>query len=321
MIKANQVLKDGVSVVIPFYNRSKFLKRLLDSIEAQTLSPEKIFIVDNGSSLEETNTAWYIIQSHKLFFKCSFSSSMKSGNANYARNLGYYLSETKYVAFLDSDDWWESEHLFQSIQSLKKSNKIAVYSGAIAHRIEGTVVEESINIDHFNEPFSLILSSQGYLAQTSSYVINKNKLGNTVVWDEGLKRHQDFDYFAAIFYQTSGWCYCPKVNVNIDWSHTNDKNKVIDFKSMILFYKKWNSLIPEHIKKIYLLNMLYYAYRHNSETDIKFFYHNELAENRFFDDWGYRIRSNILYVKSYINAADTLDKLGLKKIVKDILSI
>lgn len=321
MTKVNEVIDDSVSVVVPFYNRANFLKRLLDSISIQTLAPARIFIVDNGSSLEETNIAWDIIQRHQLFTKCCFLSTMNRGNANFARNLGYELAETEYVAFLDSDDWWEEEHLYQSLKCLKDSDKVAVYSGAIAHRVEGTTVDKSINIDYFNDPFSLILSSQRYLAQTSSYLVNKNKLGNTVVWDESLKRHQDFDYFVAIYYQTSGWCYCPKANVNIDWSHTNDKNKLIDFKSMILFYKKWDALIPEDIKKHYLITMLYYAYRHNSESDIKSFYRGELAKHSFFNDRKIKLRANNLYVKSYIISVDTLDNLGIKKIVKKILKI
>lgn len=321
MIEANKKLKDGVSVVIPFYNRSKFLKRLLDSIEIQTLSPEKVFIVDNGSSLIETNIAWDLIQSHALFPKCKFLSSMKSGNANYARNLGYDLSETKYVAFLDSDDWWEKNHLLQSIECLNKSNKVAVYSGAIAHRVENTIIENSINIDSFPDPFSLILSPKGYLAQTSSYIVNKNRLKNLVSWDERLKRHQDYDYFAAIFYKTSGWCYCSEVNVNIDWIHTNDKSKNIDFDSIILFYKKWNHKIPDVIKKSYLLNMLYYSYHHSKNSEIRSFYKNELDKNYFFNDWKYKIKTYNLYILIYINSVYVLEKIHLKKVVKKILSL
>lgn len=321
MIEIDKQLEDGVSVVIPFYNRSKFLKRLLDSIEIQTLHPKKIFIVDNGSSLEETNIAWDLIQSHPLFIKCSFLSTMKSGNANYARNLGYDLSETKYVAFLDSDDWWEENHLSRSIEFLKRSDKVAVYSGAIAHMMEGTVINKSINIECFSDPFSLILSPQSYLAQTSSYIVNKNELKNIVSWDEDLKRHQDYDYFAAIFYKTSGWCYCPEANVNIDWKHTDDKIKDIDFNSFILFYKKWSNQIPDVIKKPYILKMIYYSYVHNKGFEVKNFYREQLIENNFFNDWKYKLKTNDINILLYINGVNLLQKLRLKRKIKKFLNI
>lgn len=321
MTKVNKIMEDNVTVVIPFYNRARFLKRLLDSIEKQTLAPKKIFIVDNGSSLEQTNIAWDIIGSHKLFNKCCFLSSIGRGNANYARNVGYYLADTKYVAFLDSDDWWEENHLSQSLECLKNSNKVAVYSGAIVHKVKGTTVEESIDIESFDNPFSLILPPHSYLAQTSSYIVNKSSLEDSVVWDERLKRHQDFDYFAAIFYQTSGWCYCPKVNVNIDWNHTNDTSKNIDFNSLILFYEKWSDQIPNDIKKSYLMSMLYYAHRHKTSSEVKSFYRNELRKHKFFDDWKYRAQSHNLYVLMRINSATALNKVGLKNTVKKILKV
>ena len=319
MIEIDKQLEDGVSVVIPFYNRSKFLKRLLDSIEIQTLPPKKIFIVDNGSSLEETNIAWYLIQSHPLFIKCSFLSTMKSGNANYARNLGYDLSETKYVAFLDSDDWWEENHLSRSIECLKRSDKVAVYSGAIVHNPKGRMVNSSIDITSFDNPFSLILSNCGYLAQTSSYIINKDILQYTVIWDEKLKRHQDFDYFASIFYKTSGWCYCSEVNVNIDWNHTANSLKNIDFASLILFYEKWKDKIPLEVKRLYLLEMLYLSYRSKQDSKVKNFYHRELCQYNFSNDWKNNIKSHKFYIISYISFSRGLDKTGLKNFVRKIL--
>src|SRR5699024_10882054 len=139
-----------------------------------------------------------IIQAHELLASCCFLSTINRGNANFARNLGYDLSETKYVAFLDSDDWWEKEHLTKSIESLEYSGKAAVYSGAIIHSNNSTNFSNTVDIDNFNDPFSLVLN--GYFAQTSSYVLNKDLIKNIVVWDTALNRHQDFDYFASIFY-------------------------------------------------------------------------------------------------------------------------
>lgn len=317
MTKANYISEDGVSVVIPFYNRSEFLKRLLDSIDQQTLSPEKIFIVDNGSSLEETNTAWDIIQSHKLSFKCSFLSSMKSGNANYARNLGYYLSETKYIAFLDSDDWWEKDHLSQSIKCLKNSDRVAVYSGAIVHSSKRTIINNSIDVNFFDNPFSLILSNFDYLAQTSSYVIDKSQLQYNVIWDEALKRHQDFDYFTAIFYKTSGWCYCPEANVNIDWDDGGTDKCEVDVSSLISFYEKWEYLIPDNIKKNYIKGIYIATYKWRSDKKYKSYYKSKIKENSGFGNF-----RNFIYIYGYIHGrmslVDFVDFLNLRIIIKKL---
>lgn len=306
----------SVSVVVPFYNRSRFLKRLLDSVAAQTFSAEKIYIIDNGSNLEETLSAWKIITEHHLFNRCVFTSSLGSGNANYARNLGYELSETKYVAFLDSDDWWEKDHLAESINCLNKSNKTAVYSGAFIHTKEGVTLGKVTNVNQFNDPFSLILSSEGYIAQTSSYIVNKDILKYKVVWDDNLKRHQDFDYFSSIFYYSSGWCYCTKTNVNIDWDSGGTKSYNLDYGSLQLFYNKWKKEIPREIKKSYLLHMLYLTYALSSDKDIKKFYYQEIASNNFFDSLSYRIKTTKPSIILYIKGVRILDKLRLKNFIK-----
>lgn len=319
MIEVNKNLENGVSVVIPFYNRSKFLKRLLDSIAIQTLAPEKIFIVDNGSSLEEADIAWDIIQAHELLASCCFLSTINRGNANFARNLGYDLSETKYVAFLDSDDWWEKEHLTKSIESLEYSGKAAVYSGAIIHSNNSTNFSNTVDIDNFNDPFSLVLN--GYFAQTSSYVLNKDLIKNIVVWDTALNRHQDFDYFASIFYKTEGWSYTSKFSTNIDWQEGGATPQQSHLTSLIDFYKKWQHKMPDKIKKIYLFKMLYYVYRTNSNNNIKEFYRSELKRNGLIINTKDKIYISHSYINFHLNVIRSLDKLGLKDFVKKILEI
>lgn len=293
-LKSNEDI--SVSVVVPFYNRARFLKRLLDSVAAQTLPADKVYIIDNGSSLKETLNAWHIIKAHSLVDKCIFTSSIGKGNANYARNLGYELATTKYVAFLDSDDWWEKQHLADSLSYLRKSDKVAVYSGAIVHNDSGYKIMKSIDVNVYDNPFSLIMSSKGYLAQTSSYIVNKSKLGFKVVWDESLKRHQDFDYFTSIFYRTSGWTFCSNTNVNVDWHQGGSKPENIDFNSHLAFYKKWHALIPNDEKKYYSLLMLHQSYKYKLDNNFKFFFKKELKANRYFNDWKCLIKSTETYM-------------------------
>ena len=317
----------SVSVVVPFYNRSKFLKRLLDSIAIQNLPATIVYIIDNGSTLEDTLKAWEIIRSHNLVDKCVFTSSIGKGNANFARNLGYELAETKYVAFLDSDDWWEKNHLHHSISCLKSTNKAAVYSIAIIHTQFGSNISRTADIKDYNNPFSLILSSHGYIAQTSSYIVDKTKVSNTALWDEQLKRHQDFDYFSSIFYKTSGWVYYPKVTTNIDW-HTGGTNiSDLDFTSFLIFYNKWKDIIPMPIKKQYLKRMLYLAYQSGANKTIKSFYSDEIRRYKFFNDAIYKIKCSKKYVITKTKLIDPtynlttlfLTEIGLKEPLKNIL--
>lgn len=316
-LKINKDL--NVSVVVPFYNRSKFLERLLDSVEIQTLPIAKIYIIDNGSTLEETLKAWKVIQTHDLCSKCLFTSTIKKNNANYARNLGYQLAETKYVAFLDSDDWWNREHLEKSINCLLNSNKVAVYSGAIIHTSNSIFVNQSVDINNFDNPFSLIMSPKGYIAQTSSYIVDKITLRNTVNWSEELNRHQDFDYFAQVYYKSSGWCYCPYANVNIDWHNGGTDINKIDYYSLIKYYEKWNHLFPSEIRKIYLGKMLFLCYQANADSSIKQFYYNEIHKYEFISTWKDRVLFSRFYISNRAKLINLVKLLGLKEAIKKLI--
>lgn len=246
---------DSIAVVVPFYNRSDFLLRLLDSIESQTKAPEIVYIVDNGSREEEAEQALAIISSHSLSDKCCFVSALNKGNANYARNLGYYLASTRFVAFLDSDDWWSPDHLAESVNVLLASGRVGCYSGATIHRASGAVVNKSKNIDMFTDAASFLFLKTGGSAQTSSFLIDKWKVEYKVTWDEKLRRHQDTDYFMSIEKYTQGWIFKDVPSSHIDWDQ-GGAGRLIDYDSMIEFYKKWRNEMNVLVKRNYLLRQV-----------------------------------------------------------------
>jgi glycosyltransferase involved in cell wall biosynthesis len=242
---------ENITVVVPFYNRAGFFKRLLKSIEDQSLEVSRLLIVDNGSCIEQIENIWGVISNSVL--NVVLISSLNRGNANFARNLGYELASDGYVAYIDSDDWWDKDHLLESISVLNKSKCTGVYSGACIYG-NGININKSIDVNLLGNPFFLLFSKKGYIAQTSSYVLRKNKCCNFVQWDESLKRHQDFDFFLNHYYFGGGWCFSAAVTSNIDWEEGGTKNT--DVKSKLLFYKKWEKEFPKSICKHYLYTQI-----------------------------------------------------------------
>src|SRR5450830_1529256 len=87
------------SIVIPTYNRMKFLQQALDSVWAQTHDDYEIIVVDDGST---DGTKDYLAS---LDGRVKTVRQSNSGPAA-ARNLGVRQAKGEYVAFLDSDDLW-----------------------------------------------------------------------------------------------------------------------------------------------------------------------------------------------------------------------
>jgi glycosyltransferase involved in cell wall biosynthesis len=102
-----------VSVVIPTYNRSASLRRALGSVYAQTLSPDEVIVVDDGST--DDTPAW--VESDYSGVK--YLRQPHSG-VSAARNRGIAAATGEWIAFLDSDDEWQPEKLERQMAALSE---------------------------------------------------------------------------------------------------------------------------------------------------------------------------------------------------------
>lgn len=92
-----------ISVIIPTFNAAKTLSRAVTGILSQTEAVHEIIVVDDGSTDETAEIV-------KSFTGIKYIYQKNSGPAA-ARNKGVMASTGDYLAFLDSDDYWEPEHI------------------------------------------------------------------------------------------------------------------------------------------------------------------------------------------------------------------
>ena len=111
-----------ISVIIPTFNRASTLKKAIESVIKQTYSDWEVILVDNSSTddtleiLEEFNN-----------INIKLLTVNNNGVIGYSRNVGIEHSSGKYIAFLDSDDWWDCEKLSESVLLLESGNIDVVY--------------------------------------------------------------------------------------------------------------------------------------------------------------------------------------------------
>ena len=114
-----------VSVVIPVYNVEKYLGQCLDSIINQTLKDIEIICVDDGS----TDNSLKILKEYKEKDNRIKILTQKNLYAGVARNTGLKAATGKYLSFLDSDDFFESEMLEEMYKKAEKDNSDIVMCG------------------------------------------------------------------------------------------------------------------------------------------------------------------------------------------------
>jgi glycosyltransferase involved in cell wall biosynthesis len=93
-----------ISVVIPVFNAARYIAQAIDSVLNQTLPPDEIVVVDDGST-DATADEVRRYQPRVAYF------SQSNQGPGAARNLGMRESKGDLIAFLDADDLWLPEKL------------------------------------------------------------------------------------------------------------------------------------------------------------------------------------------------------------------
>lgn len=105
-----------ISVIIPMYNASRFIKRCISSILNQTYKNFELLIINDGStdnSLEICNK--FKDQRIKII-------NQKNAGSENARLTGIKQSKGEYICFIDADDWIAKDYLQELIEPAKKYN-------------------------------------------------------------------------------------------------------------------------------------------------------------------------------------------------------
>ena len=104
-----------LSVIIPTFNRASLLRKAIESVLSQTYQDFQLIIIDDGS---EDDTS-YVVSGFKES-RIKYIRKDRGGVAS-ARNLGIKESVGEFLAFLDSDDWWDKEKLFIQLGEMQKN--------------------------------------------------------------------------------------------------------------------------------------------------------------------------------------------------------
>lgn len=105
-----------VSIILPTYNRMRWLKPAVASVFAQTFADWELLVADDGSS-EETRSYLRGLESPQV----KVLWLPHSGNPSRTRNAALGIATGRYVAFLDSDDVWSPRKLEEQLKAMAAS--------------------------------------------------------------------------------------------------------------------------------------------------------------------------------------------------------
>ena len=184
-----------VSIIVNCHNSETYLNECLKSLINQTYSNIEIIIIDNKSI---DNTKQIVKNFRDKRIRYYYSKKFLSLGA--ARNFGISKMCGKFLAFLDSDDFWEKKKISKSIPFLK-NNYGLVYS----------------NVNYFSERERFLLYSRrnpykeycftdlaiDYSLCLSSCLFSKKLIDDYKIrFNPKLEVCEDYDFFLKITYRT-----------------------------------------------------------------------------------------------------------------------
>ncbi|HEC77248.1 MAG TPA: glycosyltransferase family 2 protein [Thermoplasmatales archaeon] len=223
------MIGEKVSVIIPTYNRSKYLKRAIQSVLEQSHNDIEIIVIDDAS----TDDTEKIVQSFNDSRIIYMRNDERKG-ANFCRNAGLKIASGNYIAFLDDDDYYcDKDKLRKQIGLFRKNKKLGFVGSAYYDEL--IKKERQPNVIGKVDKKLLISFSD---IETSTIMIKREVIEKIGFLDEQFSSEQNHDFFYRIS-KLYEFDYLPEVAVIKGLSSsqisTNIKNKIIGY---ILFHKK-----------------------------------------------------------------------------------
>lgn len=230
-------MENKVTVVIPVYNTKKYLEKCVDSITGQTFQNIEILLIDDGSTdgsaelcdeLGEKDDRIRVI--HK-----------QNGGAATARNLGMDIAQGKYIMFIDSDDWLDSDAVETLVEHADENNVDVIRFGYVREFEDkqlvkrNTFLEERVYLD--DECLDVCRQILGLTGKELAYPENMNYLASC-----------GFNMYKKELLQKSGVRFTPirKIGAFVDG----------------LF----NFCVFMNVKRFEFIDKPYYHYRKTNET-------------------------------------------------------
>jgi len=177
-----------VSVIVAAYNREKYIKRAVESVFNSAYKDIELILVDDGS----TDKTKDIIQPYCLDPRFHYIRQKNKG-VSAARNNGIKFSEGKYIAILDSDDYWRDKRKLEKQVKFLEEHPEYVLAGGGLIRINGNNKEIAryLPTERDEEIRELILINN--IFGHSSVVFRRNVWESVGGYDEGLCFSEDWD--------------------------------------------------------------------------------------------------------------------------------
>ncbi len=172
-----------VSVVIPLFNKEKYISSTLKSVIAQDYKNVELILIDDGSTDKGYGVACRLLEDNQSRFSRVVTISTVNQGQTAARNEGINQSKGEYLAFLDADDVWVNTKLTRQVAFLTTNHQFDLVLCNYFMLHESRVRAKAVSLKPVHRKIVLWLLTTGYGGLIeSSGIIRRSAL----ISDRGL---------------------------------------------------------------------------------------------------------------------------------------
>lgn len=274
-----------VSIIVPVYNKSKYLYQTLKSIKNQTYSDYEVIIVNDGS----TDNSREIILSFQKNDNRIRLFDIPNGGVSNARNYGLTKARGEWIQFLDGDDIIVDDYLESVISETNRDRRIELVfsdfsminsNNEIVHQIKSNI-SGIVNAQEICEFYMKFQDNNGFFGFISNKLFKRSLLRSFSPWfDSSIKLAEDLDFYSRLYTHVS-YAYFSSCSsffyLQTDENYANDLD--IDYLAQLRVrtnIKKWFKKINQYdrfqmeLDKI-ISQYVYLVAFHDNEKGISFY--------------------------------------------------
>lgn len=132
-----------ISIIIPIYNKGKYLNELWKSLLKQTFGDYECILIDDGSRDKSVELCDEIVNKDKRFKVFH----IPNGGVSHARNVGLQHAKGKYITFIDADDNFHEKYL-ENLHDCISKNDVDMVIGSSLKVWASQERKESIKVPY-----------------------------------------------------------------------------------------------------------------------------------------------------------------------------
>ncbi len=189
------------SIVLPLYNKQNYIKETIDSVLSQLFEDFEILIIDDGSTDESATIVKDYTDPRIKYFH------QENQGVSATRNTGIKRANYEFIAFLDADDIWNKNFLFEIYDLIEQFPVASCFATSYQFKIEKNKYKIAEFSNHYTGGWKGIIldyfgaSLHDPLVTASSFVVRKSVFETNNAFKVGHMSTEDLELWARLAIQ------------------------------------------------------------------------------------------------------------------------